>query len=394
MSSPSGRSVRLNFKILNSIAFTQLFLIFMPIMVPLFGSYGLDMQQIFLLQSVFGATLLLCEVPSGYIADLFGRKRAMNIGYFAVGVGFTVLMFATDFWTLVVFEVFLGIGFSMISGSDVAILYDSEEELGDHGKNRIGNLAFCRNIGETVAALLGGLLALHSWELVLQAQAVVGWAGFACTLFLVEPVRKISQSSHTDNFASVMQQTLKQPFLRWMLAIWILASMGSWSAAWMYQKYWTELEVNVALFGVMWAAANGIVAIGAKLSLPLANRIGKASMLIVLACLPVAGYLSMALFSSVAGIALGLLINLSRGFHVTFFTDWFNQQVTGEFRATANSIKGMLFRIATVLIGPMIGMLADNSGTSVTFIVIATTYATGFALLITYQRKNQAQLPA
>lgn len=393
MNSPS-RSVRANFKILNSIAFTQLFLVFMPIMVPLFGSYGLDMQQIFLLQSVFGATLLLCEVPSGYIADLFGRKRAMNIGYFAVGAGFTVLMLATDFWTLVIFEVLLGIGFSMVSGSDVAILYDSEEELGDHGKNRIGNLAFFRNIGETVAALLGGLLALHSWELVLQAQAIVGWAGFACTLFLVEPTRKISQGGHKDNFASVMQQTLKQPFLRWMLAIWVLASMGSWSAAWMYQKYWTELEINVALFGVMWALANGIVAIGAKCSLPLSKRIGKPAMLMVLATLPVAGYLSMALFSSLAGVALGLLINLSRGLHVTFFTHWFNQNVSGEFRATANSIKGMAFRVCTVLLGPFVGALADSSGTSTAFVVIASIYGIGFALLISHQRKNQASLPA
>lgn len=113
MTSPK-RSVRANFKILNSIAFTQLFLVFMPIMVLLFGSYGLDMQQIFLLQSVFGATLLLCEVPSGYIADLFGRKRAMNIGYFAVGAGFTVLMLADSFWTLVIFEILLGIGFALL----------------------------------------------------------------------------------------------------------------------------------------------------------------------------------------------------------------------------------------------------------------------------------------
>ncbi len=47
----------------------------MPVLVPFFLKQAMTMQQIFLLQVCFGLTVLVLEVPSGYLSDLWGRKK-------------------------------------------------------------------------------------------------------------------------------------------------------------------------------------------------------------------------------------------------------------------------------------------------------------------------------
>ena len=63
------------------LGFFQVFLVIMPIAVPFFQSKGLSMQDVFSLQAFFGFVVVITEVPSGYFADLFGRKRALVVGF-------------------------------------------------------------------------------------------------------------------------------------------------------------------------------------------------------------------------------------------------------------------------------------------------------------------------
>ena len=47
----------------------------MPIIVIFFKENGLSLTQIMILQSVYSLTVALTEIPSGYFADFFGRKK-------------------------------------------------------------------------------------------------------------------------------------------------------------------------------------------------------------------------------------------------------------------------------------------------------------------------------
>ncbi len=50
-----------------------------PVYVPLLQGQGLSMSQVLQTQALFALTIALCEVPSGYLADVWGR-RAMLVG--------------------------------------------------------------------------------------------------------------------------------------------------------------------------------------------------------------------------------------------------------------------------------------------------------------------------
>ena len=56
------------------------FMVAMPIIVLFFQENGLNLQEVMILQGSYSLMIALMEIPSGYIADLFGRKKTMILG--------------------------------------------------------------------------------------------------------------------------------------------------------------------------------------------------------------------------------------------------------------------------------------------------------------------------
>jgi MFS family permease len=67
-------------------------------LTPFFLQHGLSLSQVFLLQSVFSIALLLWELPSGYIADRFGRAFAIKLSAPVAAVAMTAYGFSDRFW--------------------------------------------------------------------------------------------------------------------------------------------------------------------------------------------------------------------------------------------------------------------------------------------------------
>jgi dipeptide/tripeptide permease len=111
------------------------------------------------LQAFFALIVVLCEVPSGYIADILGRKTALVIGSIFHAAGFTRLCFTERFIGLLIFEGLVAVAVSLFSGADLSMLYDTQEALG-HGPEKksrgIANIRLVKSIAEGTAALLFG----------------------------------------------------------------------------------------------------------------------------------------------------------------------------------------------------------------------------------------------
>ena len=50
------------------------FMVAMPIIVLFFQEHGLSLSEVMILQGIYSIAVALFEIPSGYIADVFGRK--------------------------------------------------------------------------------------------------------------------------------------------------------------------------------------------------------------------------------------------------------------------------------------------------------------------------------
>jgi len=97
----------------------------MPIIVLFYQENGLSMQNVLTLKAFYSVAVVIMEIPSGYFADIWGRKKTLILGSVLGCLGFVVYGFSSDFYGFLLAELILGVGSSFISGADSALLYDS-----------------------------------------------------------------------------------------------------------------------------------------------------------------------------------------------------------------------------------------------------------------------------
>lgn len=66
-------------------------MVVMPIIAIYWQDQGLTIQDIFLLQVIFSVAIVVLEVPSGYFADVFGRKSSLVLGVLTGTLGFSCI---------------------------------------------------------------------------------------------------------------------------------------------------------------------------------------------------------------------------------------------------------------------------------------------------------------
>lgn len=359
-----------------ALSFFQVFLVIMPIAVPFFQSKGLDMQEVFLLQALFATVVLVTEVPSGYLADLLGRKSTLLVGSVASGVGNTLLVFADGFWGLALFEIALGVAHSLVSGADIAMLYDSEASLGrPEGEQRqvIGRLYSMRTFSEAAAGVACSLLMLAAMEWVVYAQAIVGWLPLLLALRLVEPpVARLEQSGHLRNMGLICRHLLAHgPVLRLTFLALSIWSLTTFYAVWLIQELWQQQGVGLEWFGYLWAALTAVAALAGRWAHVVEARLGTSAVLVLVGLLPVFGYIGLDAFGTAGAFLASASFFLARGIGLVVFQDALNRRVPGTYRATANSLASFGFRSAFVVTGPLVGWVLDLWGMSTTLWLLA-----------------------
>jgi len=82
-------------------------------------------QQVGLLDGIAFAIGLIAEVPSGALADKFGRDKLVRIGYLIGGSGILLEGFSSSFPFLLLGQTLMMIGISFVSGADDALFYEN-----------------------------------------------------------------------------------------------------------------------------------------------------------------------------------------------------------------------------------------------------------------------------
>jgi MFS family permease len=90
-----------------------------------FQDNGLSLQSIMILQACYSLSVGLMEIPSGYAADILGRRKTLILGCVLAFIGFSLFSISYNFWWFLAAEILLGLGNSFISGADTALMYDS-----------------------------------------------------------------------------------------------------------------------------------------------------------------------------------------------------------------------------------------------------------------------------
>ena len=356
-----------NIRIVYALAFFHTFMLIAPVLVPFFESKGLSLSEIFYLQAIFAIVIVILEAPSGYLADKMGRRAVLVIGAVAHGAGYLFLVFADGFWQLAVFEIILGIAMSMMSGADLALLYDTERAISkveDEHSFSIANLASTKAYANGAGALLGGGMALWSFDVIVIAQAAVSWVCLALAMMLVEPpIEKIENPVTTLDFKALYRHLIKgDKVLRQIFIAIPLYNLSTFQVGWLVQPYWQEQGLTMFMFGILWCAQSVTVGIASHCGHTIEKRKGAVFALLVIGILPIIGHFGMAWFDDWYGIGICFILFFCRGLYQVVLVNALNKRVPSQVRATVNSLTSLTFRFGFIFSGPIVGHIAETQG--------------------------------
>lgn len=84
----------------------------------------LNPLQLVLIGTIMELAVLLCEIPTGLVADLFGRKKSIIIGTIIIGCAHLLEGSIPSFTAIAIAAALWGIGWTFISGAETAWIAD------------------------------------------------------------------------------------------------------------------------------------------------------------------------------------------------------------------------------------------------------------------------------
>ncbi|PID27856.1 MAG: hypothetical protein CSB55_07345 [Candidatus Cloacimonadota bacterium] len=369
-----------NIRLLNIIYALKWFVLMLPVTVLYFKQHNLSGREIFTLTSCYSLSIVLFEVPSGYIADLKGRKKSIIAGL-ALSVIGNLFFLLPGFYFFAVAEILLGIGASFISGCDSALFYDSLKNLKKENKFKklIGRYRAYGNFSEAGAGLIGGFLASYALVFTVYGRLTVLLAGLIISFFITEPEREIIQT-HKGRIITLLK-VVKYSFadnktVKWLIFFSSVLGAATLNIAWFSQFFFKEINLSPIYFGVVWAIIQVASGLYAGFGHRYTDLLGKHKAMASLMLFIFAGYIGLAFSGNIfIGIAFILICFAVRGINLPVLGFYLHKEVDSDKRATVISVKSLSVRLFYSSLAPFFGYIIDNRGLRLSLIVAGSVYA-------------------
>jgi len=233
----------------------------LAIVLPLFYVHrGLTLGQVFALYVVWGIVLLFAEVPSSWLADVWGRRPTIVLGAALFVLKDIIHLISYDFWGMLVANIVLGFALACLSGTDEALLYDSGRELGEESfsLSALGKFSSAYHLPKIVTVLVGAFVADRLLEGEFMILLIIDMA--ACVLAAIMAIRLTEPNHHID-LSEKRRGALRDAFelfvrdgaLRRIIYSRDFVFVPVFGLMISFQVYFIGMGVSVVTIGVVWA---------------------------------------------------------------------------------------------------------------------------------------------
>ncbi|MEO1430212.1 MAG: MFS transporter [Cyanobacteria bacterium J06633_8] len=348
-----------------------------PVIIIFYENNGLSFEESLLLKTILSLSIFIFEIPSGYFADIFGRKACLVWGGLFWILGLLFYCFQTGFSAFAIAEILSGLAMSLISGANTALGFDSlvkinQEQSYRHVEGRFGAIA---GVAEAICGLVGGLVAARNLVYPFYLQTICILLYFLIALTLVEP--NLHQSSintsqvdknkstrqainHREIWQAIRLSLLVNQKVKWLILFSANFGIATFLAVWLSQADMQSRGLAVSSFGFAWAAFHFILSFASFKATSIENIFGTKKVLLGLVFLLGLSYIFLGLINQVWGIIFIALIYFSRGVRNPLTLNLINQNLPSSIRATVLSINSFMFRLGFVAIAPVVGWITDT----------------------------------
>ena len=379
------RTYKRNISLLAGLEFTSYFGI-TSFWILFFIQNGLSLLQIGLLESIFHGTSLLCEIPSGMLADRFSYKTNLYLARLSsIGSSILILFGQGNFWIYAIAMMVNAWSYNFDSGTSTAFLFDSAVEAGQ--KDRYLQISsFLSGVAE-VTRTLGTVVAgffIHG-ALAWTYYIAIGLSLLSILLIFLmkEPESKSDERSHLTLkriLEVVKQEWQEKPVLfYWMLTYQLVGTIMCMFYFYYQQKISDLASWQVSLIMLIGSGFN-------LLAVYLASQIGKKwnsnQVFPILVALTGLTLLLVGLKTPFAYLSVYFLTNALYAVYQPIYYNDLQAYLPSSVRATMLSINSMMFSLSMIVIFPLTGWLIDTCGFVAVFLVLGLITFLSFPLLL------------
>ncbi|MBS3781214.1 MAG: MFS transporter [Candidatus Thermoplasmatota archaeon] len=367
---------------------------FEPFLYLFFLANGLTYLQIGFLISIRETSTLLLETPTGIIADLTGRRKAMATAFASYIVSFIVFYFFSSFLLFIPAMLLFALGETFRSGTHKSMIMEhlDEEGMSDQKVQYYGKTRSASRLGSAVSAVLAGVIVYHfqSYNIVF----LVTIFPYIIAFFLMLSYPKsldgepsgVSFDSTISHLKGSLRQFFDHPKLGKMMANasiydsffkiskdYLSPIIRSFAVGLPFLLYIENNDQRTAiLVGVIYFFVYMNSFISSRKSASLMERTGNMSKALNLLYFIMASaflavaiflYLNVTLLAIAAFFFFFTLYNLRKPMVVGYLGDI----IEPDTRATLLSGHNQLRSVVGMIIAPILGFLADTFGISMAF---------------------------
>ncbi|MDW8800576.1 MFS transporter [Clostridium sp. A1-XYC3] len=348
-----------------------------------FATKGMDLTKLGILEGIFHLVSFSMEVPTGVIADLWGRRVSRILGRLLAMISMLLLIFSNDFYMFALSFTILAISYNLESGAGDALLYDSLKVLGReeeyvkiNGKNEM-----FMQIGSVAALVLGGYLGSKDYYLAFLVSAIIAGITFIQSFTFVEPadtlksVRVVKYEtvkktnlllSQIIDSINIIKGNKKVGFLIILINI---VSILATSMFYYLQNFWKTQGNSEFTIGIY-------LSISSLLAGFMATKVYKLKELLkekgIMISIPIIIALSIwgIVITSGAQVFYAIIC-IADSIAYVIISDYINKLIPSKNRATILSFQSMVFSFFMILLFPLIGKLGDCFSLNFSFIIMA-----------------------
>ena len=373
------------------------FQLWLPIwVIYLNETRGFSITEITFLDVLLMMILVILEVPTGIVADRWGRKVSLCYGAFIHAVAILVFSFAGNIVVIAISYTVVAVALTLFSGADSAFVYDSLKAAGRRGEYQKiwGRIHSISLVAGVVSLVLGAFLAAATnlwFPIVISAGLMlIAWI---VSLTFKEPPREEAPTSYRETILNAVNVVRSKPpvYTMMLFAGFVMAIAVSFQI--LMQPYLRSHGVEIKFIGVLQVPEQILGIVAALFAYRLVGLIGVGRTMLLCPVAVLVAAIGLGSFDHIAAFAFYPLTGLVFAMSFPVLSTYFNDRIPSASRATVLSIYQLTFSLFVAFFEPILGWLADTRDFPTAYLVAAIILAVGTPVLyIFWWRANNKEV--
>ncbi len=211
------------------VQFFTTFNLYKIILTLFYQKSGMNLLEIGTILAFSYMAKIIFEIPSGYLADNFGRKKIVGIGLFVFVIFLVMTYFTRNLYCFIIASFLQGISLTLTSGALDAMQYDALIDAGkkDEVEKYLTYERLLISLAFGCSSLFGGFLSNISYDLVFVLSICFSLFTSIIFLFTTDNFSKVDlyHKNHNKKFMSrCIANILDSPYLMKCMNITIIIS--------------------------------------------------------------------------------------------------------------------------------------------------------------------------